>query len=86
MGLAWTVIGIVVGMLLAITTTWALVIGILGVITHERFVRCPRCHRRGLTIHGRFHEEGCPPALRQHLGPVHSPWFGVHHIDPRHHR
>lgn len=86
MGLAWTVIGIVMGILLAITTTWALVVGALGVITHERFVRCPRCRRRGLTYDSHFHEEGCPPILRQHLEQVHALRLGVRHIDPGHHR
>lgn len=52
-------------------TTVALVLGLEGGFTGERFERCPRCHRYGMTFDGRRHPLGCPPALRRRLAPGH---------------
>jgi len=52
---------VLVGVLLAFAS-YALAIGLLGVLTGERFVRCPYCHRHGLVVDGRLHDQGCPPS------------------------
>ena len=70
---------VVVGLLLAFAT-YVLWIGVLGTLTRERFVRCPYCHRRGLTVGGRFHDDGCPATAVDRLEHV---W--PHDLHLRHH-
>jgi len=53
---------------------YGLVVGLLGVVSGERFVRCQTCRRFGLTVGGRRHPDGCPiaherPWLQQARGP-----------------
>ena len=69
---------VAVGLLLAFAM-YALWIGVLGTLTHERFVRCPYCHRRGLTVDGQFHDDGCPPTLEERLGHVSLHDLHLHH-------
>lgn len=57
-----TALGVLSGGLL-LFAAWALLVGTIGMLSKERLERCPRCHRLGLTEHGRRHPNGCPPHL-----------------------
>jgi hypothetical protein len=56
----WTVVFILGGTLMAVTT-WAAMVGGIGALSGGRFERCPRCGRHGLSTIGPLHPDGCPP-------------------------
>lgn len=64
-------LAVLVGLLGAFAV-YGLVIGILGAVSGERFARCSRCGRFGLTVDERRHSEGCPVSS----GPA---WAGLAH-------
>ena len=70
------------GATMVLFATWALLVGAVGVISGERFERCPRCGRLGFTEHGARHPRGCPLPLL-HLGGHHVPGAALHRL---HHR
>ncbi len=55
---------------------YALGVGLLGIASGERFVRCPKCHRFGVTADGLLHPHGCPPGLGASL--LHARPHGIH--------
>lgn len=65
-----TAVGALSGVVL-LFAMWALLVGTIGMLSKERVERCPRCHRLGLTEHGRRHPHGCPSHL-VHLHAVAS--------------
>lgn len=82
MGMAVELVaGILATALLAFTTA-ALWVGFLALVG-ERFGRCPRCRRLGVTASGRHHPLGCPSSHREHLEQLAASWFGGFHL--RHH-
>lgn len=68
-----------------VVAVWALVellavVGFYGAIAGEKFERCPRCGKRGLTSGGVRHPDGCPEGVVAHFGRHHS----IHHLHLRH--
>ena len=55
------VLALLIGVLGGVAA-YGLVVGLLGAVSGERFVRCAICRRFGLTVGGRRHPEGCPAA------------------------
>jgi len=45
--------------LLAVSVS-IMLLGLYGSALGERFERCPRCHRLGLSAGGHMHPDGCP--------------------------
>jgi len=80
--LYWVLDVIVVGAvaLFLAFAVYALGVGLLGIASGERFVRCPSCRRFGLTADERLHRDGCPAAGGFSL--VHA---RPHSIHLRHH-
>ena len=62
MVVSFEVVAAVLVAVLLVFTAYALTAGILGGVFGERFARCPRCGRFGLTVGGRRHRGGCPPS------------------------
>lgn len=54
------VIGALLVAALASFMAYASTIGGLGVLTHSRYERCPRCGHHGLVHEGRLHPVDCP--------------------------
>lgn len=63
--------GLIIAVFVFATLIWAAVegaavIGLFAALTGERFERCRRCGRFGLTADHMVHPDGCPkPALQQ---------------------
>jgi hypothetical protein len=77
------VVGFILVAILLWTTTVAMTVGIIGMLTGERFERCPHCKHYGFTVCKRLHENGCPPTLRGHI--AHLCDMSSQHIHFRHH-
>lgn len=58
---------------------YALGVGLIGIASGERFLRCPSCGRFGLTADERLHPDGC----RSGEWALHHP--RPHSIHLRHH-
>jgi hypothetical protein len=74
-------LGAALVMVLLAFTCYFTFVGLVGVLSGERFERCPYCHRHGLTVGGRLHDTECPPRF-----PARLPHWGqlrVHRV--RHH-
>ncbi|MGC8511733.1 MAG: hypothetical protein ACP5P1_01645 [Acidimicrobiales bacterium] len=74
------VIAVVILASLLAFAAYALGVGLLGIASGERFLRCPRCHRFGLTTDDQLHPCECPAALGANLLHAHA-----HGIHLRHH-
>lgn len=78
----WYVVASVLVAVMVFFAAWALLVGMIGVISGERLERCPRCGRLGFTDHGERHPQGCPaPVL--HLPGHHGLVGSAHRL--RHH-
>ncbi len=64
------VLALLIGVLGGVAV-YGLVVGLLGAVSGERFVRCAICRRFGLTVGGRRHPEGCPGG-QTHRSPGHA--------------
>lgn len=73
---------LVLASILLAFSAYALVMGLGGWFMGERFERCPRCHRHGLTTGGVRHGGGCPESFVDQLA---HPNRWSHGADLRHH-
>lgn len=48
-------------------TAAAAVIGLLTLLTGERFARCARCHHFAISVQDQMHPSGCPTTVGQQL-------------------
>lgn len=67
-------------LVLLVMSVVVMVLGLYGTALGERFERCPRCHRMGLSAGRRMHPDGCPRSLLRRVAEVfhgpgqHIPW------------
>jgi hypothetical protein len=79
------VAGVLVAVLL-VFTTYAMAAGIEGALFGERFARCTRCGRLGMTLGGQRHPRECPPSLLDRATRlVHGVHLSFHNPHLRHH-
>lgn len=83
MAVAWLYVVIsALGALMVLFATWAMLVGLIEVISGERLERCRRCGRLGFTDHGERHPQGCGTPLL-HLGGHHVLGSAARHL-PHH--